>query len=200
MTTSNDPDEIRRQIDATRNDLAGNVDLLEEKVSPGKIVDRRVGAAKSAVGNVRDSVMGKVHSGGDSASSAADSAKSALSSAGDAVTGAPQTVTSQTQGNPLAAGVIAFGVGWLLGSILSPSKQEQKLAAQVKDQAQPAITESAKHIADEVKEPGQQAVAEVKDSATSAAQDLGDEAKSHAADVKSEAQDAAADVKDHATS
>lgn len=200
MTSSNDPDEIRRQIDATRNDLAGNVDLLEEKVSPGKIVDRRVGAAKNAVGGLRDSVMGKVHSGTDQASSAADSTKSALSSAGDAVGSAPQTVTDQTRGNPLAAGVIAFGVGWLLGSIFSPSKPERQLAAQAKDQAQPALTESAKHIADEVREPAQQAVAEVKDTAQHAAQDLGDEAKTHAADVKGEAQDAAADVKDSATS
>ncbi len=200
MTSSNDPDEIRRQIDATREDLAGNVDLLEEKVSPSKIVDRRVGKAKSAAGNLRDSVMGKVHSGGDQASSAADSAKSALSSASDAVTGAPQTVSNQTQGNPMAVGVIAFGVGWLIGSILSPSKPERQLAAQVKDQAQPALTESAKHIADEVREPAQQAVAEVKDTATSAAQELSDDAKSHAADVKDEAQGAAADVKETATS
>ena len=199
MTSSNDPDEIRRQIDATRNDLAGNVDLLEEKVSPSKIVDRRVGAAKSAFGSARDSVMGKVHSGSDSASGAADSAKSALSSAGDAVTSAPSTVTSQAQGNPMAAGVIAFGVGWLLGSILSPSRQERQLAAQVKDQAQPALTESAQHIADEVREPAQQAVAAVKDTATQAGQELGEDAKSHAADVKGQAQDAASDVKGHAT-
>lgn len=200
MTSSNDPDEIRRQIDATRSDLAGNVDLLEEKVSPSKIVDRRVGRAKQAAGNLRDSVMGKVHSGSDSASGAAESAKSALTSAQDAVAGAPDTVTNRTQGNPLAAGVIAFGVGWLLGSVLAPSKPERQLAAQAKDQAQPAVTESAKHIAEEVKEPAQHAVAEVKETATQAAQDLGDQAKSHVADVKGQAQGAASDIRQHATS
>ena len=197
---ADDPDEIRRQIDATRNDLASNVDLLEEKVSPSKIVDRRVSSVKDAAGGIRDKVMGQIHSGSDSAGSAADSAKSAVSSAQDAVTGAPSTVTDQTRGNPLAAGLIAFGVGWLLGSLISPSQQERKLAAQAKDQAQPVLTEAAKHVAQEVKEPAQQAVAGVKETATQKAQEVADEAKSHAADVKDEAQGAVSDVKDQATS
>lgn len=197
---ADDPDEIRRQIDATRNDLAGNVDLLEEKVSPGRIVERRVGRVKTAAGGLRDNVMGKVHSGTDSASgtasNAASSVKDVASSASDAVTNAPDTVTRQTQGNPLAAGLIAFGVGWLLGSVFSPSDKERELASQAKDAAQPALTESAKSIVAEVKEPAQQAAADLKETATGKAQELSEEAKSHAQDVAGEAKGAAADVKD----
>ncbi|MHA3703449.1 DUF3618 domain-containing protein [Jatrophihabitans sp. YIM 134969] len=201
---ADDPDEIRRQIDATRADLAGNVDLLEEKVSPSRIVERRVGRVKSAAGGVRDSVMGTLHSGGDQASStvhdAASSVKSAASGASDAVTNAPDTVTRQTQGNPLAAGLIAFGVGWLVGSLISPSDQERELAAEAKDRAQPALTDAAKHVAEQVKEPAQQAVADLKDTVTDKAQQVTEEAKSHASDVADDARGAVSDVQGQARS
>ena len=39
------------------------------------------------------------------------------SSVGQAASAAPQRVREQTQGNPLAAGLIAFGAGWLLASL-----------------------------------------------------------------------------------
>jgi hypothetical protein len=201
---ADDPEEIRRQIDATRADLAGNVDLLEEKVSPGKIVERRVGRVKSTANSVRDSVMGTLHSGTDSASSGAhsavDSAKSVASSASDTVTNAPENVTRQTQGNPLAAGLIAFGVGWLLGTIVSPSDRERELASQAKDKAQPALTETAKNVAQEIKEPAQQAAADLKETATGKAEELSEEAKSHASDVAGDAKQAASDVRETAQS
>ena len=41
----------------------------------------------------------------------------------------------QTQGNPLAAGLIAFGVGWLVSSLLPDSQKERELAHQLKDRA-----------------------------------------------------------------
>ena len=48
-------------------------------------------------------------------------------------------MVGQNQGNPLAAGIIAFGVGSLVGSILRPTKVEQQghLSATA-DKAEPA--------------------------------------------------------------
>ena len=55
---STDPDQIRREIEATRNSLSSDVDALAYKVSPGRIVDDRKQRARNALQNVRDKVMG----------------------------------------------------------------------------------------------------------------------------------------------
>ena len=44
--TSSDPEVIRRQIEDTRRELSYDVDALNEKVNPARVVDRRVSAAK----------------------------------------------------------------------------------------------------------------------------------------------------------
>jgi hypothetical protein len=43
---------------------------------------------------------------------------SAASSVADAASSAPDMARRQTRGNPLAAGLIALGVGWLASSLL----------------------------------------------------------------------------------
>ena len=58
MTTSNDPDAIRRQIEATQRELSYDVDALNEKVNPARVVDRRVTAAKGRITSVKEKVMG----------------------------------------------------------------------------------------------------------------------------------------------
>jgi len=47
--TSSDPDVIRRQIEDTRRELSYDVDALNEKVNPARVMDRRVSAAKGRV-------------------------------------------------------------------------------------------------------------------------------------------------------
>ena len=48
-TRSDDPEVIRRDIESTRSDLSRNVDALTEKVSPSRVVGRRVDRAKDAL-------------------------------------------------------------------------------------------------------------------------------------------------------
>ncbi|MEV4813452.1 DUF3618 domain-containing protein [Micromonospora avicenniae] len=55
---STDPDQIRREIEATRDNLSSDVDALAYKVSPARIVDDRKQRARTALQKVRDSVMG----------------------------------------------------------------------------------------------------------------------------------------------
>ncbi|MEP6598982.1 MAG: DUF3618 domain-containing protein [Actinomycetota bacterium] len=191
------PQEIQRNIERTRASLSADVDRLSEKVSPSKAVGRRVDRIKGAAVSVKERVMGSSNNGGglrgagDSVSSGASSAKEAVSSAastvGDAATAAPQAVRRQTQGNPLAAGVVAFGVGWLASSLVPASQREQDVARLAEDKAgdlvEP-IKESAQEVASNLQQPLQDSAQQIKSVATDAATETADHAKSVAADVK----------------
>ena len=68
---------------------------------------------------------------------------------GDGVGVASGVTAGQQQGNPLAAGIIVFGVGLLVGSLLPPTKVEQKGLSAIADKAEPAI-DAAKQVASEL--------------------------------------------------
>ena len=53
MTTSNDPDEIRADIERTRATLSNDVDDLAESVKPKNVAGRQVGKVKEAASNLR---------------------------------------------------------------------------------------------------------------------------------------------------
>ena len=125
MTTSNDPDEIRADIERTRAVLSDDVDDPAESVKPKNVAGRQVGKVKEAASSIKDRVMGSeddYYSGsavgtvGDQASSAKDTVSEKASDAREAVRQAPRRMRRKAQGNPLAAGVIAFGLGMLVSS------------------------------------------------------------------------------------
>jgi len=187
---SNDPEQIRREIERTRTELSDNVNALGDKVNPGSIAKRQVSRVRGAATSVKDAVMG-------SAADAADTGQQVATTMGDAVTGAPNAVARKAQGSPIAAGLIAFGAGLLVSSLLPASKVEQQAAETVKDTAQPLVddlTDTAKEVAGNLKEPAQQALEEVKSTATDAAATVKDDAASAAVDVKGQAVDAAGTV------
>jgi hypothetical protein len=208
--TSSDPDVIRRQIEDTRRELSYDVDALNEKVNPTRVVDRRVTAAKGRFSGMKDKVMGSAadttssargtasHAAGsvqDAASSAAGTVQDAASSAAQAVQQAPEAITRQAQGNPLAAGLIAFGVGWLVSSLMPASEKEQQLASQAesavrehKDTLLEPAKQAAQEMGDQLKPAAQQAVEEVKSTAQDAAATVKDEGQSAAQDVQGQAQ------------
>ena len=177
-----EPEVIENDIENTREDLSRNLDALADRVSPGKVVGRQVDSVKDKVFGAKDAVMGKASSLSDSSGSAAGSVSDAASN-----------VSRQAQGNPLAAGLIAFGAGWLLSSLIPASEAETKLAGQAidsaKDHGQPLI-EHAKSVGQEVgedlKDKAAQAASEVKESATESAQHVKDEGQSAAGDVRND--------------
>jgi hypothetical protein len=131
---SENPDAIRADIEATRARLGTNVDAVADKVTPSNIVHRQTDKVKDAVFGVKEKVMGaadhtsdKTHRVTDKAGSAVGDAGSAVSStlhdAGSAVADAPHKAAVKTQGNPLAAGLIAFGAGLLVSSLIPPSEK-----------------------------------------------------------------------------
>jgi Protein of unknown function (DUF3618) len=183
MSVSNDPDEIRAEIERTRAGLSDDVNALADSVNPAHVAGRQVDKVKGAVFGVKDKVMG-------SAGSVAGAGSDTLSSAQSAVAGAPAQVGAQARGNPLAAGLIAFGVGALVSSLVPASGAEQQAAAKVKDAATPVLSDAAKQVSGNLKEPAQQAVEAVKGTAADAAATVKDEGTSAAQDVKGQAQDA----------
>ncbi len=188
MTSS--PEEIRRDIEKTRRELATDVDTLHEKVSPAAVASRKVQSAKGAVSSMKDKVMG-------SAESAGSSTTGGMSAVGDTVSSAPSMARDRARGNPMAAGVIAFGAGWLISSLLPASEKEKQAAMQVKDKASEhsdtllaPMKQAAQEMAGNLKEPAQQAADSVKSTATDAAGTVQDTAKSAKDDVTGQVKDA----------
>ena len=180
---SDDPDAIRADIEATRRNLSGDVDALADKVTPSKIAQRQTRKVKGAFHSISERVMG-------SADDVRSGVGGAVSDAGSSVADAGRTVVDKAQGNPLAVGLIAFGVGALIASLIPPSTKEQELASAAKDAAQPLLHEAAevgKQVADDLKEPAQEAVQSVKETAQEGVSTVKEEAADRASDVADDA-------------
>jgi hypothetical protein len=103
-------------------------------------------------------------------------------------------VVRQTQGNPLAAGLIAFGVGWLVSSLLPATQKEQELAQHAetalrenKDALLAPAKEAAQEMGEQLKPAAQEAVESVKATAQDAAQTVKGEGQSAVQDVQGQA-------------
>jgi gas vesicle protein len=210
MTTSNDPDEIRADIERTRATLSNDVDDLAESVKPKSVAQRQVDKVKDAAGSLKDRVMGSDDDDYSSSSTVGDKASAAkdavadrayaardtvsekASDAADAVREAPTTLKRKTQGNPLAAGVIAFGLGMLVSSLIPSSEKERRAVSQLQDNLEPVkqkATEVAQDVGENLRPAAQEAAQSVKSTAQEGVESVKQEGQSAAQDVKDQAQD-----------
>lgn len=197
------PEEIRRDIEATRADMDRTMNQIEDRVSPTAIRERQTERLRGRWSRVKTSVMGSPDSpfsGGGSGGSVTDTVRGQGEDAAAAVKSAPDRIEAQTRGNPLAAGAIAFGVGALLGSVLPASQREQEAASAVRDQAEEPLKQGLKQMGEQTKEDlqptVQQAADQTKDRATEAAQTTKDDAQSRAQNVQDRAQQGAQQTRD----
>jgi Protein of unknown function (DUF3618) len=211
MTTSNDPDEIRADIERTRATLSNDVDDLAETVKPQSVARRQVDKVKEAVGGVKERVMGSDEDDysnaavgtvadktstpreavADKALAAKDTVSEKASGARMAVRRAPTTVKRKAQGNPLAAGVIAFGLGMLVSSLMPPTQKEREAVSQLRENLEPVkekATEVARDMSDSVKQSAEEAAESVKAVITEGAGSVRQEGQAAAADVRDQAQ------------
>ena len=211
MTTSNDPDEIRADIERTRAALSDDVDDLAESVRPKNVAQRQVDKVKEAASNVKERVMGSddddysgsavgtvsnrayaaKDTGADKAYAARDTASEKASEAGEAVRQAPRRMRRKTQGNPLAAGVIAFGLGMLVSSLIPSTEKEREVVSRLQENLEPVkekASEVANDIGDSLKPAAQEAAESVKTTAQEGVESLKQEGQSAAADVKGQTQ------------
>lgn len=171
-------DELRRDIENVRGDLTVTVDAIGDRLSPKQIVRRRTSRLRDGAVRIRETVMGTSTDGttsvgsrmSDGVSSASDRVSDAASNVAQQTREAPQEVRRATQGNPIAAGIIAFGAGLLVASLFPASEPERQAASAVQDRLEPLeerATETGRELARDLKESAQGAVQEVKGAARS---------------------------------
>jgi len=184
-------EELTSQIEDTRGRMASDLDALQDKVSPSAIVQRRKEATRNRLSSVRDKVMGSAQSAGGSVGDKVPSPAGVASSVQGGVQSGVSSAQDRVQGSPLAAGLVAFGAGLVIASLLPASKAEAEAAHRVvetaKDKGQPLV--------DDAKQAGQQLGQDLKDRATEAAQQVKESAADSAQQVKGEAQSSAESVK-----
>jgi ElaB/YqjD/DUF883 family membrane-anchored ribosome-binding protein len=177
-------EELTSRIEDTRGRMAQDLDTLQDRVSPSAIVERRKKAARHRLSSMKDKVMGS----GQSAGSAASSAASAVS---DTASDVADQAEQRFEGAPLAAGLVAFGAGVVMGSLLPASRAEAEAAHRVvetaKEHGQPMLDEvraAGQDVADNLKESAAEAAQQVKDSAQESTQKVKDEGASSAQSVR----------------
>ncbi|GAA2196046.1 DUF3618 domain-containing protein [Micromonospora lupini] len=188
---TSDPDRIRREIETTRNDLSSDVDALADKVNPRRIAGDSVGQARGALTRAKEKMMGSSNHLGQEAgqrmSHAAGSVRDETRSLG-------QQSREQAQGNPLAAGLVAFGVGLLAASLIPPSGRERQLAGRAKDMVsehsgglRQQASQVGHQVQDNLREPAQQAAQSVRSSAQQGVSAVRDQGRSAAGQVQGQA-------------
>lgn len=221
------PDEIRREIEETRARLSSDVDAVAEKVSPSAVIDRQTNRLKEGLSNMKDKIMGTDETtttgyvadrdgerGGlhgaadqaqrvvgdvqDKAGELADTAKRTAEDAQRKLADAPRAVERQTRGNPLAAGLVAFGLGMLVASLIPASRAEQQAADQLKEKAEPLVRdaqEKVQQLAQDAKGPLAEAGEQLRQVAQDSLQNVKEQGADHAQHLASEAKSSADEVK-----
>jgi hypothetical protein len=201
--------EVRRDIERTRDDMSETIDAIADRTSPSRVVGRQRRRVANRFRSMRDRVMGTADDATSSAQGTVQSGLEATQHGVGQVAGAARElpgqvrdqVQSQTQGNPLAAGLIAFGGGLLAASLIPATRAERRAASQVRQAAEPAIEELkdvGHEVANDLADAATRAADGVKQTASSSAQRIADDAKGAAADVRDQAGSAAGTVGDQA--
>lgn len=189
---SKNSDEIRSDIARTRGEMREEVDAIVDRVSPTNIAHRQGEKIKGSFNRAKEAVMGASETTGEQTQQMVEDVRAEARRA-------PHRVAEQTKGNPLAAGLIAFGAGLLVSSLIPGSERESELVEQLKEKAEPLtheLGETAKEISEDMKEPLRSAGEELKDSAREAVEHVKHEATEQAEDLQSHAQQKAEEFKD----
>ena len=191
---SSNPEQIKADIEVTRAGLSRNVDALAETIRPGNVAARQKDKVTAAVFGVTDKATSAVFGAKDAV---VDTVDQVQSSTGEAMSAAPDAARRGARGNPLAAGLIAVGVGWLAGSLLPATRVERQAADTLKEKAAPLVQEvsdMARQSAQNLQEPAKEAVTEVKTAGVEAVQTVKEEGSSTLSDVTETAKEGAANV------
>lgn len=200
-------DQVRNDIERTRAELSDTFDEIGDRVSPRRMVQRRTDRVRDNWRNVRETVMGSATSVKDSTSDRARGVAGSVSgmadSAASTVSDVPEMARRRTEGNPIAAGLIAFGGGMLLASILPKTSMEQQAASSIQpqlDAAKQQAMQAGAEVKDQLASQAQESAEHVKQAASEATSQVGEQASQVKEDVKAEAQQGAQEVKSTATS
>lgn len=194
------PEELRRDIERTREDLGDHLDALGDRVSPGRIIERRRNRVRDGLTSARERIFGRDEG---PAPAPGGGVGDRVSNVGDTVKQAPELARQQAQGNPMLAGLVAFGAGFAAAAAFPGTATEGQVANRVKERAQPLKDEVSKvgqDVAATMRETGEQAAEQLKSTAAEGVEQVKETAKSTAAETKDAGTQAAQQVKDEARS
>lgn len=175
-------EELRSDIELRRQSMSGTVNAIEDRVMPGRIIDRRKQAARGWLTSTRERVMGSAAPTKDRISDAASNVEQTMEETAGKVAEVPGQlaghVAEQTRGAPLLAGGIAFGLGALLAIVIPETDPERRAGEAVAPRlsgATDALKDAGQETLEAAKGSVQQAVGELKDTATEHAGEVADE-------------------------
>lgn len=162
-------EQVRHEIERTRQDLGHTIDEVTERAHPQQIAQRGKQRARQRMSGMKDRVMGSAEHG-------------------------VHRAEGQVQGNPLAAGLIALGGGALAASLAPASRTERRAVQTLSEEAGPM----ADQMKNEAREAGQELSENLKHNTRDAAQHVEQRAKESAQQVKQEAGSSAEHIRGQA--
>jgi len=183
-------EELRMDIAEERRELAESIEAIGDRVSPGRVVERRTNRMKDRLSSVKDTVMGAAPSMPSMPHPHAPSVS----------TPSMPDVTGATKGSPLAAGLVAFGAGLVAAAIFPATRKEAEVAQAAREKVEPVAMEAGKEIAADLQEKGQEAAEQVKATATEGAEQVKQAATQATEHTKEAGTQAADEVKGQVSS
>jgi len=197
--------EVRQRIDDLGTSITGSItgskqaaagSLTNAKASLTARTSTTTERTGDLMGRTKSKIQGQAQDlserAGDSAASATGQAKAA-----------PAALRQRTESNPMAAGLVALGAGFLAATLLPPSESERKAATKVQTGLEPLknqATTVGRSIAGELQQSAQGSVEQLKARAQEAVEQVKQDAQSSTAEVKGQAQEATTSVKRKARS
>jgi hypothetical protein len=117
-------------IQETRAGMTATMDAIGDRVSPGRMVERRKNRMMGSIRSARNRVMGSAEHG-------VDEVRETAHQATEAVKDMPDTIRERTEGAPMVAGAVAFGLGFLVASVLPQPKGERQAEGKLLEKAEP---------------------------------------------------------------
>jgi gas vesicle protein len=187
MSTTNDPDAIRHEIEQTRERMGDTVEALGYKADvPSRAKDKVSGA----VTGVKERVVG-----------AAGNVNEATPSTGD-VKDAARRGAGMAQENPIGLAVGSIAVGFLAGMLVPSTRVENEKIGPMADQVKDQVKQTGQEALDRGKQVAQDVASTAQESAQQVAQDVKqtaqDSAQQQGQELQQSAQDNAQQVREQA--
>jgi ElaB/YqjD/DUF883 family membrane-anchored ribosome-binding protein len=169
------------RIEEQRTALGYHLDELGDKVSPRRMAERRKAAMRDRVSSIKERVMGTASDGSERVREMKDDAL-------EAGRRAPEAARQQVEGNPLAAGLLAFAAGLVVAALLPETEKEQELARSVQPHLESAASEvgaAAQESAEALKPVARDAAEHVKEQTQRSGEAVQRDAKETAQSLRS---------------